>query len=727
MADTRLRIRSEVLPIRIEAGDLVIPEQVGSRVENMYATSDGTLESVWGPLPYVPTYSDGSGATYAVQYGIFHATLGDDGSRDVLLTQDGDKIRVFEGWNAGPATGNIWRALISPPGQPSQIDGSIGADDKPRFPCQFESTPDGIVIIPSGETSRPYFYDGRIILPLGYSSAPGAPRGHGPVSVGTARYAQPGAINGTANSGSQAGYARLGTVSATSVGDNMEGRIAQGYWQTAYQWVDVWGNLSPMSGRSEAIEIPLSEAKGSGGGSSIANFRYLLYWEGIEPGPQGTVGRILCRTKDMLSSGTADLFRVPAGIVGQSPINGAFPALAISLGTIPIPDNVSTSFPDNIPDSTLIRKPKEPVPVTPFKLYTLAFGRGWAANFSEDPGKLHPSVPGKWGTFLENEEIYPDPRGAAITGMIQVPEGLLVFTATSTFMIVISYSGDGFQTKTIHPRAGCVAPSSVAMTPQGVAIWLGREGFYAYAEEKIQLISQPIQREVSRFNDDRTIQAVAAVDTKTRKYRCWVPMNGSRRNNVCWEFDGEGWNRRTDVQASAVCVTQDHRAYMIAAGRATVSGGSPAEGVWLLDHQVQSWTPSPRASIVQTAWLRVMRSEGRGSPLTVYLWLRETGSGNLTIEVERDWRAEVVQTCTAKLYPADDTPPFWDTARWGGTSPSGDALTWKRRRPYWTRVDIHVPSAEVFRLKITNTVQWEFLGLAFDEVPKTDTFRSAPK
>ena len=724
MAYTRHKLRSGTLPLRIESGELINPESIASKIENMYLTDEGTLRSVWGPAPYVPQYSTGA-TLYSNLKGIHHAVLGEDGSREILLIQDGNALKVFQGWAAGPGGGtNVWRSLINPIGS-AELSDDFGSDDKPRFPTQFETTPTGIVIIPSGDNSRPYFYDGQTILPLGYTSAPGTCVGHGPSSLGEFQFIQPGRIDA---GGSQAGFARLGSISLDSLDTTDFGRISEGQWYGAYQWIDIWGNLSPLSGKSEGVKV--SGTIGKSTSATLSDGRYLFFWEGIEPGPTGTVGRIFCRTKDVLNSGTAELFRIPAGLVGDSPLNATSPTTDVSvrLGFTPIPDNITTTFPDNVPDDALIRQPEEVVAVRPFKLYTLAFGRGWAANFSDEPGKLHPSMPGRWGTFRENEEIYPDPRGAEITGMLQVPDGLLVFTAESTFLIVISYGGEGFQTKTIHPRIGCIAPSSVSVMPDGNAVWLGREGFYSYLNGAIQLISNPIHNEIDLINSARAMQAVAAFDVHEQKYRCWVPSDGSRKNNVCWEYDGAGWTRRTDVTAAAVCVTQDHRRYMLTAGETQKkSVANPIEGVYLLDHQIQSFDPEDRASIIQTSWLRTFRSEGRGSPTTVYLWLRESGSGTITVEVERDWRAGIVETVTAKAYPPDDAPPFWNAAEYGGTDADGDALTWKKRRPYWTRVDIYAPSSETFRLRITNTVPWEFLGLAFDEIPRPDTFRSAPK
>tara|TARA_R100001082_G_C4364928_1_gene161392 strand:- start:17 stop:2140 length:2124 start_codon:yes stop_codon:yes gene_type:complete len=707
-------VKSDVLPIRVESGRLILPENIGSRVENMFLTEEGTLRSVWGPAPFVPNYGSGN-PTYTNLKGIYHARVGQDGEQDILLIQDADKVRIFEGWEAGSGTPNdVWDPpLIAPTG--ADLLAEIGSDDKPRFPCQFESTPNGIVIIPSGESSRPFFFDGEVVLPLGYDSAPASPEPMGPEVSGSVFYDHDGG-----NLPPWAGRGRVGSLSLDSVATNQEGRTARSGYRYAVQWIDRWGNLSPLSGESATVDIP-----GSASGANPDDELKILFVAGIDKGPDGTRGRFICRTRDVFNAGTLRLFEIP----GYS--SGGF------LSPPTLPDNVATGFPDNVPDSWLLSEPHRPVHVVPFKLYTLAFGRGWAANFRDDPGKIHPSMPGRWGTFLEGEEIYPDPRGAEITGMCQVQDGLLVFTENTTFIVVVSFGGEGFQTRTLHPTIGCVAPSSIKTLPDGTAVWLGREGFYAAVGSGdslgVRIVSEEITPELKNINKSRRLQSTAAMDVREKKYRCWVPMEGSLTNNVCWEFDGTGWTRRTDVEAADVCVTQDHRAYMIAGGRATIRGGAPAQGVWLLDHQVQSWLPFPRASIVETCWLRSGAAGQRGSPTTIYLWFREMSSGTVTIEVQRDWKSRVVESETAPLYPTDDTPPFWGTATYGGTDADGNQIVWEKRRPYWTRVDISIPSCEVFRLKITlqaegtNPGFWEFIGMSFDEVPHPDTFRGYPK
>jgi len=737
VADTRYRYRSETLPIRIESGKLLTPADIGSQIHNMYFTAEGTLRTVWGPAPYVPNYGAGYPA-YNEMHGIYHTTMW-GGTRDVLLIQTGDEVWIFEGWTTGGGGITPWRVLIGPgasnPDQPAQID----SDRRPRFPAQFETTPAGVVIIPRGEGSRPYFYDGQAVLPLGYDHSPEPPEGWSKDAgydhtAGTLATALDPTAAGPGIALDQIPRGRLGMISTdgVQVDDTTDtGRILEGTYRCSVQWIDRWGNLSPLSSPSGELRVTASHTAHDITAAGLLQFARVecqlpeVMWTGIPEGPTGTIGRVLCRTKDLKNSGTTKMFELPPNAGGGTQ---AFSTL---------PDNVTVSFPDNIPDSWLIREPDEPEAVVPFLLYKVAFGRGWAANFTDDPSRLQYTMPGRWGTFLKENRIYPDPSGGEITGMFTAPEGLLVFTESSTFLIVISYGGEGFQTNTLSRTAGCVAPSSLAALPDGRIIWLGQEGFYAYTPAEgggsIGVISEPIERELRSINRARRLQATAAFDVKEAKYRCWVPHDASIQNNRCWEYDGEGWTRRTDTLAADVCTTKDHRNYMLAAGRATEAGPIARDGVWVLDHEVRSFAPASRPSRVVTSWLRGLRAAAqRGSPVTVYLWFREMSSGTLNVEVQRDWRSDVTQTASVFLHPQDDFPAFLGptdaaAADYGGVDPDGDPLTWERRRPYWTRADIHVPSAEAFRLRITHTGDWEFIGMSFDEVPHPDSFRSAPK
>ena len=748
MGDYKFRITTELAPIRISSGKLFLPNDVGSRIENMNPTEEGTLRSVRGPLPFLPDYSasgdaPASGSTpditvpqYGNMHGIFHATLG-NGEREILLVQTGAEIWQFTGWDKSwyLLVGNLDSATTP------QITLDIKEDTRPQFPTQFESTSNGVVIVP--QNGRALFYDGWTILPLGYSEQPSTPQSRGPQS----RYTESGSggaptdydFRGTGPNGSgysidalydtgnamtcvfnkcrigdarhpatfrgeeiKGGGGAVGEVEASSI---RYGWLDPGVWRGAVQWIDYFGNLSPLSERSEEIRFEYQPAIYKVKGDTT-NYvfspefaRKQVAWAKIPVGREGTIGRILYRTRNMISSGTTDLYELPADASGNPT---AFATL---------PDNTTVFYPDNIPDSWLGTKPVEPVPVPEFKLCRVAFGRLWIANTADEPGLVRPSEPGKWGTFPKNKEFFPDPRGGEVSGMWATDQGLLLFTSRSTFLVNPSDDGQDFRSGTLSSSVGCVAPNSIKTQKSGLTIWLGEDAFYGYDGQKIEKISDGLDADIKRMTDSRRKQAVAAVDTRTGEYRCWMSLDGSRTNNICFIFDGLGWRRRSDVQAFASCVTDDHRSYMITAGV-----HNNKNGVWLLDHEVQTYQPSEtlkRLSTIETAWMTAATSREKKTGYVIYLWLRETENNTVTINVMRDWRNKVVETTTAKRYSGDDLPPFWGSATLGSST-----TTWAKRRPYWTRAAVYVPSAEVFKFRIEGTGSWEFVGLQIDEAPR---------
>ena len=170
-----------------------------------------------------------------------------------------------------------------------------------------------------------------------------------------------------------------------------------------------------------------------------------------------------------------------------------------------------------------------------------------------------------------------------------------------------------------------------------------------------------------------------------------------------------GWRTRTDLTAGGVCTTKDHRGYTLVAGKHDTN-----YGVWLLDHQTKSYQPTAtttREARVETSWLSAATSQTRKTTYQVELWFIEHGSSEITVEVQRDWRNTVLETHAVPKNPTDDPPPFWGTAVLDAAS-----TVWRRRRPYWRRIHVYVPSAEVFRLVVRGVGKWEFIGLQFDEV-----------
>jgi len=742
MAWEKNRIKAGPLVFHGESGSLIAPDKLAGEIKNMNMTTAGSLRSVHGPVEYVPSKYQGAPTTKVYNdplLGIFHCTI-EGGARDILLAHftaqagllgNQSCIREYRGWNQS------WKTIIGHDAAAIYQIRIAQADGRPQFLTQFESTPTGVVIVPQGD--RAYFYDGYAATPLGYSEIPGPPSGLGPIKNTVADGAdskdEPNKLgySHTGQNMSQVmGTSRIGSVNYDGGGfsnqNPLGGTLEEGEWRASVQWLDRWGNVSALSGPSEPVKVDKQDNYGEGWGGPVVQQtaerqKVQVCWTGIPAGRDGTIGRVLCRTRDLKWSGSTDMYEIPnysgTGILALSSI----------------PDNTSEIFPDNVPDSWLLKVPMDPVPVPNFKLCRMAFGRLWIANWDGGEGVIRPSAPLFWGTFPKNEEIIPDPTGAHITGMWNSKFGLLVFTESSTFLIEPNAEGTGFRAATLNREIGCVSPDSIGTLPNGTAIWLGDTGFYAYDGKDVKLISSDItDKVIRRINRGYRLQSCAAVDMVMGEYRCSIPVDGSIKNNLIVIFDGVGWRERDDVKMQAVCVTRDHRSYMLALGYADATNTETTNpvldkpSVWLLDHDGRGvYEADQHEGVIESHWLKPSKSFRRTSPLRVKIWLRETIKGALSVEVYRDWRVHpVVETAVSpKLYPTDDPPPFWDETILGGThvdnmrpNAEGTAIDnfWTKRRPHWVVADVMVPAAEVYKFKFKYTGDWDFIGIIFEEI-----------
>jgi hypothetical protein len=757
--------------IRLQAGSLFLPNEIAQKIENMYPLEEGTLRTVWGPATFVPDRTTGitpgnesktsdssltgagSGIVVPLDYakpvygkrnhGIFHCTLQED-TRDVLLLHTSNELWEFRGWHRN------WRQLLSNPAGPHGLQDDLIDDSQARFPTQFAATGNGVIIVP--QDRRAYFYDGAIITPLGFEIVPNAPQGRGPQSSGKTAFTVDAAnpLNGI-NDRAYAhdallhednapieetiynymidgfGMCRIGTIQSNIYKESSDtestGWLLSGEWRTRVQFIDKWGNLSALSNPSDAVRVyyqpatvffalPTSAAEKVRMSGERA--RKQLAWVGIPKGPDHCVGRILYRTKDLINSGTIAYHELPLD------------ATSVSTAYATLPDNICTLYPDNIPDGWLGAAPEEMVPVPRFKLCCVAFGRLWIGNIKDAQGMIRPSLPGRWGSFPKEQELFPDPAGGEITGMRAINQGLLTFTSGSTYIVNMSDDGLRFRSAPISAVIGCEAPNSITELNDGRIVWLGYEGFYTFDGTSVVLISGELKKFFRRVTKARLRQACAAYDSRSNEYRCWLSIDGNILNNICVTYDGTGWRTRTDTSARDVCTTQDHRRYMLVAGRtqslSTIEDTATSisnNGVFLLDHLGNKEDTSlnslidEREAFIETAWLDNFDSREVKTAHVVYLWLRETENSKLTIEVLRDWRNTVIETATVERYDERDVPAFWGTAQLGSES-----TKWAERRPYWTRAQIYVPSAETFKFRIRGTGWWEFVGVTIDEVPR---------
>ena len=734
MAWEKNRIKTPPLSFNGESGNIIAADEKAGRIKNMNMTPSNTLRAVSGPVEYIPSKYPGGQSTLTYGdplLGIFHCKI-EAGSRDIILahfTGAGGSSNIYEyrTWV------QQWVPIIGPNATALYKVTLPQADKRSRFLTQFEATPNGVVIVPQG--GRAYFYDGYTVAPLGYSDIPGPPQVLGPMSktiedAGTGNKKDQGNISAYAHTGQNMsqimGVSRIGDVDPSVVGsgkNTLGGTLVEGEWRGAVQWLDRWGNVSPLSGLSEAVKVDRQSNLEKDEDERVDRLKVQFAWTGIPKGRDGTTGRILCRTRDLKIAGTSQLFEIP-NYSGTGILNYAS-----------IPDNSSTLFPDNIPDSWLFKVPIDPDPVPQFKLCRLAFGRLWIANWTGGEGIIRPSSPAFWGTFPKNQEIVPDPSGSQITGLWNCNFGLLAFTESSTFLITPNNSGEGFRAAILNNRIGCVAPDSIKTLSSGLTVWLADDGFYGFDGQKVKRVSTEITDNViKRINKGSRSRACAAVDVEMGEYRCGIPVDGSKTNNLTVIYDASGWRERDDVKMQAVCVTRDHRSYMLALGYADVTNTETSTdednraSIWVLDHNGKGVFESRDAEgLIETQWLQTAASFRRSTPLRLRIWLRETQDGDLNIEVFRDWREHpVVETAVSpKLYPTDDPPPFWNEEILGGQhvdelrpNQEGAAIDnfWTKRRPHWVVADMMIPASEVCKIRMRYTGDWEFIAMVFEKL-----------
>jgi len=779
--------QSSTLQPRGQSDAIDSPESKARTIRNLRLTPENSLRAVQPPGEFAPRYRlTSSGYTQNVHgpitpqttlrddnnryNGVFSARLDEFGSREVTLWHFRGTIWSYTGWRG---TGNQqWSAIYgdkvltaSSYGLPFPEDSSLD-----QFLTQFVRLPSGILMVP--QNARAAVYDGQEVMYLGYDSRPGAPqprlplprpfRDSGGASTADSDTAHDPNAGGWGFSGRvlpwSFGSCRLGTVEVLDGAGNLGGItpagkktfsnpnggvLKEGMIRARLQWINRDGDLSPASAPSTAWtcskEDNVSKDRKKAEDELAADMRLQAWWDNIAPGPDGTVGRVFSKTRDLINSGDPVYYEVPAN------------SAAGTHEFATIPDNVTDGYPDNVPESWLVAPytPVDPMPL--FRLACLFGNRLWIANMVGDPGLLRASLPMRWGTLPEDEYVYyPDPTGAAITGLVASQGSLLVFTETSTFSLTPNDSGEDYKFSTISDKVGCVSPDSIATMDNGAVVWLSRKGFFAYDGKKVQEVGLDVQEIAKRINPARRHRAVAIVDPDVGEYRCWVPLDQSNENNVCLVFDGQGWREMDHMVVDAACVYEGQDPTVLVAGVAKANNGVDTQAsLYTLDRPAP-WTrefayqglvaaqsvPDKPTWVFRSGWLRRDRAHRRGSPVRLRLWLRESQNTRMSVKVYRDWRDSpaVMNVDSSDIkapdrFATDDPPAFWGVTRLGevfrslltrtarGTA-SDQPASFRRRRPYWSKVEVMVPSCEVFSFELTGTGDFEFLGFQYLETPQ---------
>jgi hypothetical protein len=506
------------------------------------------------------------------------------------------------------------------------------------------------------------------------------------------------------------------TTATYTEGPGYAGILMESHFQAAVQWVDQFGNMSPLSPRSVPLVIATEESHdGAGVYKALDDLPKFVAWEGISKGPPGTIGRIVYCSRDLKHSGDVKLYEIPAQMAG------GYDAFAT------IMDNVVDTLPYNVPEGWLGGNPIDPVPVPEFRVGAWSGTRLWIGGILGNPSDFMWSVPLLPGTFLKHAR-YRAPSGRA-TAVYSTSAGTFLFTESS--LTIATESGDQMSFSNPTTPRGTVAPDSVAQQPNGSLIWFGGDSFYRWDGTKVEDIGLPIRDRLKRANSARMVQAFAEVNPRTGDYICVVPEGTDEKGGTAYVYSQSGnWTFITGIQGRQFALTRDHRSYLLMAGVHTggyrigdlVQASADKEGVWIFGADNHSFDQDEVNSFIETSWLRTEAVNTRSTGLKIRMWLLESGgdleqaSGTpININVFQDYRKVATMSTEVATYAVEDDstsgPPSWGSQVLG----SGN---WATLRPFVREVGFEVQSTEALKFSFgrTSSLPWEFLGLQIEVV-----------
>jgi hypothetical protein len=727
-------------PTRQATNTIIIPPGEGRQtysstalawyVENLELDEDSSLKSVVGPsvlrIETAAYKNDGSappndsitryerpvlGSGYgfpnyvtigARPHSVFCANLL-NGSAHTTLYRFGSDLMIFRG-----GIDDRDEVLVS----------GLSTVSNPRFPDQYVRLGNNIVWTNGVDRARIITYTGSV-FELGYDHPADTPVISGPTQPDFDEVPQyfPNSV----------GYSwpgRIGTPGDTFVG--REGALLSGTWYYYVQYEDLFGNLSPFSSASEPVALHANQADPF---QSIDDDGKLKS-DPTRNGTQGTEIDDLTRRFLVRAGGDAPEQTVAIRLyrTSDTKYNENVPRFLAR-----VPGSSQFAYDDNKADSELGPVWEEPIEVPVFKVSCAHQGRLIMGNLMGDPGAVRQSQPGRPGTFLKNDLVYPDAGGAEITGLVSHNGSLIAFTENATYVVGNDFMG----AQPLSLGVGCVAPRSINALPDGTLIWLGRDGFYGMRTVgDIVRLSQPIDKIFKLdVNMSRLHMAVSAVDAETKEYRCALAASGESDNRLMFCFDGRFWRRQTlGIHIGDMSSTNDWRQYVLAIGSdprekslpwKTSSDGKdwftgPGSRVFVLGRQTTDYFGPPRRIRYRSSW--IMAAENGLVPTnvrTLYVGMKDAWNGVATVRVYKNgsWAPVAEIKDLLLVGPDDESRVVEDIA--------GSAEYNKSRvhspRLYWRQVPVDLHNVNSWAFEI------EMIGFPGPYVPDVEELEATPE
>ena len=716
------------------------PSPLASIVENLEIGDDGILQSIVGP------------SSLRIKTELFNPRITTVGGYSSYSEDTVSEASVLEANILGPKEG---RPFGCKSGAPQSIfstrlmNGTInvllyrigtklyrfkgGADDADEvLISNLALNPDGEVldsyavisdrIIYSNGIDAPKVitYDGSV-FPLGFSRPASEPFVQSPSQPDydeTANY-YPNAM----------GYSWQGRIGTP--GDELAGQRAsllKGTWYYYFQYEDINGNLSEMSGPSSGVTIhtnqsdpffPIGVSKEEDNqellvGGETRSARNLAMGVEIDDltrrflvsssgdAPEHTVATRIYRTQDTVHKDSTPrlLDRVPG--------------------------SKQFYYDDNHADTDLGFEWTETISVPIFRVSCAHQGRLIIGNTPGEPGIVRRSQLGFPGTFEKNEFIFPDSSGREITALKSHRGNLIAFTENSIYLI----SDDFSVPQPISSSIGCISPKTIHSFNDGSLIFLHRDGFYSLdAASQLTKISGPIDKLFRQdLNTSRFQLAAGVYDPKKREYSCAIAEAGRFENSIILTFDGIHWRRKKlGITISDMCVSNDHTKHILAVGTdwrernvesetgLSITVGSTSSvpvskpfrlsRVFIFDRQSTDYFAPVRRCRYRSTWLR--SSEFGLTPTnvrTLYLGLMDSWVGSATVRLYKNGSWKPISTLNnVLLHGLDKGSGIIDDV-------ASEAVVGASRardsRLFWRQIPVDIQNADswAFEIEIMGTV-----------------------
>lgn len=173
-----------------------------------------------------------------------------------------------------------------------------------------------------------------------------------------------------------------------------------------------------------------------------------------------------------------------------------------------------------------------------------------------NPTRLSFSDLGDYNKFTSTNFIYsPAPKsGDPITGLFVFQDNLIIFTRKTKYVLYGDDPGN-FVLRQSSGKKGSVNQATIQASPNHV-YYLSDDGVYRYNGSSDELMSDPIQTEISNIADPTKCSAVY----HSNYYRLYYPMTGSTTNDSCilWDDINNLWLRDSNTFVDKPFIDEDN-------------------------------------------------------------------------------------------------------------------------------------------------------------------------